>query len=80
MHAERVGELARGLVRLLADDADHEPLRPGHADLFHHALRPDVERVDELPHELHELQRLACGLGHRARTLMVARTHVNELR
>jgi hypothetical protein len=60
--AEHLGDVAGRLTRHLTDESDHQPLRAGHADARHHPLRSHIERMHEIPHPLHELQRFACRL------------------
>ena len=56
MHVENVSQFARRQTREQADDAQHQSLRAGHAQLLIHALRRAIERVCDTPEQTHELQ------------------------
>ena len=59
--AEGRREPARADPRRLADQPDHQALRPGDPERARHPLGRDLHRVREAPQLLHELERLAAG-------------------
>jgi len=49
VQVNRARQVARRHVALAAHEAQHEPLRPGHAEPAFHSLRSAAERVLHLP-------------------------------
>lgn len=56
MNMKDVRELTRGETWEQTDDAQRQPLRPGHAPLLAHSFRRALQRVYQLPQQPHELQ------------------------